>query len=118
MGKTQQAFAVEILGTAITTVARYETSHPPRGEVLLRLADIAAENQLLDLRDEFRSLYLDEVMSNLKFNLVINPVTPARAVKYGYVILKLEGDEQIKRATRFVTQFTESSWRGPLKKSK
>ena len=37
LGLTQQALAVQ-LGIAITTVARWETSRPPRGAMLLKLA--------------------------------------------------------------------------------
>src|ERR1019366_425037 len=79
LGMTQQRFAVETLKTAITTVARYETSHPPRGPVLLRLAEIAEQSGQLAYRDSaegggsafiklalvFQRLYIEEVIQNL-----------------------------------------------------
>jgi hypothetical protein len=97
LGKTQQAFAVEILKTAITTVARYETSHPPRGEVLLRLADIALSNGHADLAGEFRFIYLDEILKNLKFDTIIDPVG-----RRGYLLSKLSGPDEIELAQSFL----------------
>jgi transcriptional regulator with XRE-family HTH domain len=61
MGKTQQTFAVEVLKTAIGTIARYESSDPPRGDVLLRLRDIAREQGLIGAADEFQRIWLQEV---------------------------------------------------------
>jgi hypothetical protein len=43
MGMTQQRFAVEVVKTAIGTVAVWETSNPPHGETLLRLAEVALQ---------------------------------------------------------------------------
>lgn len=99
LGKTQQTFAVEILKTAITTVARYETSHPPRGEVLLRLSDIAQSHGFSDLASEFRFLYLDEVFANLGFNLISEPFA---AEPRGYLVMKLKGQKEIADARRFL----------------
>lgn len=42
LGENQQQFANR-LGTAITTIARYETSRPPSGQILLYLARLAVE---------------------------------------------------------------------------
>lgn len=58
---TQQRFSVEVLGCAITTVARYETSREPSGLVLLQLARIAEENQKHHIAEKFRKLYMKEV---------------------------------------------------------
>jgi hypothetical protein len=81
MGKTQAAFAVEVLKTAVTTIARYETSHRPPGDVLLRLADIANEHGLAELQSKFQLFYLEDAMRNLGSKLVMVPRTgtePAR----------------------------------------
>src|ERR1019366_1262337 len=67
MKKTQTSFAVEVLGTAVSTVARYETSHAPSGDVLLRLASIAERQGLSDLQNTFRTLYADEVFAKFGF---------------------------------------------------
>ena len=66
LGMTQQRFAVEALKTAISTVARYETSHPPRGKVLIRLSQIAKRNNFVDISREFLKYYLDEVFDGLR----------------------------------------------------
>ena len=89
MGTTQQAFAAEFLKSAVTTVARYETSNPPRGEVLLKLSDIARANGIADIADEFRFLYLDEIIGNLGFEMIVS--NPAESRKRGYLVVKLEG---------------------------
>ena len=87
---------MEFLKSAVTTVARYETSHPPRGKVLLRLADIANRHGLGELAQEFSFLYFDELLANLSLNLIVsNPADPNRQ---GYLVLKLEGQEQIDDA--------------------
>lgn len=53
LGLTQQRFAVEVMDSAVTTVARWETTFPPRGDVLLRLTTIAEKNDRPDLADVF-----------------------------------------------------------------
>lgn len=67
LGETQQQFAAR-LGTAITTVARYETSHPPSGAVLQKLALIALDAGLEDLED----LFAREAMAQTEFFVRMN----------------------------------------------
>jgi len=60
MKQSQARFAVLVLNMSTTAVARYESSNPsPRGEVLLRLARIARENNRPDLADIFEKSYVD-----------------------------------------------------------
>jgi transcriptional regulator with XRE-family HTH domain len=66
MGKTQAAFAVEVMKTAVTTIARWETSHAPPPNVVLRLSEIAAQQSLHELRDAFRKLYIDGVLAEIR----------------------------------------------------
>lgn len=47
LGENQQQFANR-LGTAITTIARYETSRPPSGQALVALAKLAVEHDRTD----------------------------------------------------------------------
>lgn len=54
IGETQQQFANR-LGTAITTIARYETTRPPRGRVLVRLEQIARSKGHKKCARAFRS---------------------------------------------------------------
>jgi len=67
MGMTQAQFAVVVLETAVTTVARYETSHPPQHELLLRLANIARQHGHDDLYGRFNFLYLKGAIQRLKY---------------------------------------------------
>lgn len=104
LGKTQQTFAVEILKTAVATVARYETSNPPRGDVLLRLSNIAADHRQLGLSDEFLCIYLDQVLENVARSkttpagtMFIIPENQQRE-SHGYLLLKLEGQQQVDDA--------------------
>ena len=71
MGLSQQRFAVEVMKTAITTVARWETSHPPGPEVLLKLAAVAEKEKLFDLRDTFRRLFVEDQTDGMGFELVL-----------------------------------------------
>src|SRR4051794_11152584 len=77
LGMSQQRFAVQELKSALNTVARYETTNPPRGEALLRLAEIAKAKSLPDLAARFRQLHLDEILFNtgLANTLSVNPDT-------------------------------------------
>jgi transcriptional regulator with XRE-family HTH domain len=75
MGKTQQTFAVEVLKTAIGTVARYETSDPPRGEVLRRLEEIARKHHLYELAAKFDLIYRKEMLKSLVSQLAWIPAT-------------------------------------------
>lgn len=88
LGKTQQQFAVEVVKTAIVTVARWETNHPPKGETLLRLAGIAWENGQTRLSGDFTLLFLDEVMPRLHEKGMLR-FGPASA-ESGYVICRFD----------------------------
>jgi transcriptional regulator with XRE-family HTH domain len=61
MGKSQASFAVEVMKTAVTTIARWENDAPPRGETLLRLRDIAIEQKLFLLANKFELIYRQEL---------------------------------------------------------
>jgi transcriptional regulator with XRE-family HTH domain len=64
LGLTQQAFAVE-MGTALTTIARWETVRSPRGRTLNLLAQRAEKTERPDLAATFRR----ELMAELGFAL-------------------------------------------------
>jgi transcriptional regulator with XRE-family HTH domain len=61
MKLTQAQFAVQVLDTAVTTIARYETSHRPPGEVLLRLRSIARDRGYQDLAARMEHIWLEDV---------------------------------------------------------
>lgn len=96
LGDSQQAFSNR-LGLAINTIARYETSREPSGEVLLTLSELAEKHGHFQWRDFFRTRYIDEVFGKLNFQLLMVPRTanePAR----GYLMLRLEGDAELEYA--------------------
>jgi len=100
MEKTQTDFAVGVLKCAISTLARYETSDPPRGEVLLKLADIAARNQHSVLADTFRRIYLDEVFEKFGDSITVTGGS-------GYLLMKLNTQEEAAAALRFQNKLEE-----------
>jgi hypothetical protein len=104
LGKSQTSFAVEDLKVAVSTLARYETSTPPRGNVLLELAKIAERENLTELRDEFRDVFIDELAVSLtsdrSFIHVVRPGDDRPA--YGHLLMDLEGLEELDAASEFV----------------
>ena len=100
LGDSQQAFSNR-LGVALNTVARHETSRPPSGEMLFKLAQLAAKNQqTFPQRDIFFSAYADE-LGKSRFELTVLPRTknrPALGIPHGV----FEGDEELKAAQRFM----------------
>jgi transcriptional regulator with XRE-family HTH domain len=61
LGETQQDFANR-LGIALPTVARYETSSPPRGAVLDRIAQLARENHFVDIAEDLEDARVQELL--------------------------------------------------------
>ena len=59
LGDTQQQFAMR-LGLAMTTIARYETSRQPQGDVLLQFARVAEDNGYSKLAQIFRRAMAEE----------------------------------------------------------
>jgi hypothetical protein len=101
MGKTQAAFAVEVLKTAVTTIARYETSHRPPGDVLIRLSDIAREHGFHELASKFRLFYLEDVLKVIGSQITMVPEegsTPA----HGYLTTFLSDELEVRLAQAFI----------------
>jgi DNA-binding transcriptional regulator YiaG len=126
LNQTQQAFAHK-MKTAIVTIARWETSQPPHGLTLLRLAEVAkqawikntggagVESRLDDLHKKFFGLYMDEVISavmTLELGseqhknriLTVDPKTKA-----GYVLAKLQGSAQLQAGAEFILTLSETT---------
>ena len=91
MGKTQAQFAVQVVETAVTTVARWETSHPPQGDLLLRLGEIAQQQGMFDLRNVFRKLYAKEAVRKLGFDLMRIQETETEPA-HGYYFKHISGE--------------------------
>lgn len=104
LGLTQQTLAHE-MKTAIVTIARWETSGPPRGETLLRLAKFANQQAigtdgptlgtaLGEIEGVFMSLYLDEVLANVGGETLARyKMLPNFKTGVTYLLMKLEGKE-------------------------
>lgn len=60
LGESQQAFAYR-MKTAIRTVARYETSTPPKGKALAELFWVASDTGNADLANVFRAALVGEI---------------------------------------------------------
>jgi hypothetical protein len=57
MHMTQQEFAVHVLKSALTTVARYEMGRVPSVDTLQQLARIADAKGFIGLRDRFADIW-------------------------------------------------------------
>jgi transcriptional regulator with XRE-family HTH domain len=112
MGMSQAQFAVMVLESAVTTVARYETSHPPQGDLLIRLAEIAEQHELIQLRDVFRKLYFAETKGKAGFDLMTIPKTEAEAA-HGCLMLHLSGEEALSGAQSFLLILAQLSSADP-----
>jgi DNA-binding transcriptional regulator YiaG len=60
LGESQQAFAYR-MKTAIRTVARYETTTPPRGKALAELFWVATDTRNPELANVFRGALVGEI---------------------------------------------------------
>jgi hypothetical protein len=104
MNKTQQTFAVEVLPSAISTIARWETITPPEEEALDRLAAIAIEHGHRDLANVFvryRVAGMKKKWAETKQNfpnLVIAPRTDTEPA-CGYLVQQFDGRNRLYLAT-------------------
>lgn len=102
LNMTQAEFAVLVLKTAVTTIARYETTHPPEGDLICRLEQIAEEHNLFELRDRFRELYAEEVLSKLAFTILMRPKSDEER-EHAYLFTRVNGRDAILLAQYFLT---------------
>jgi hypothetical protein len=105
LGKTQQAFAVEFVKTAVTTVARWETSHPPRGRTLIRLAEVADQAGFTGLGEEFRFLYAKEAIASLKTPAFVHVTSESQTDEpRGYAIFRFDDSFHISSAINILAK--------------
>lgn len=98
---TQAEFAVLVLKTAVTTIARYETSHPPEGDLLRRLWEAAEQHKLYELRDRFKELFAENALTTLGFDLMSIPKTDAE-VEHAILMKRVYGALAIQLAQSFL----------------
>jgi hypothetical protein len=101
MRLTQAGLAVAFLKTAVTTVAKYETSHRPPTEMLLRLSEIAKVHAP-ELADQFKIFYLEDVLKALGNQVTWVPKTASEPAR-GFVTASLSGEIAIRGALDFLT---------------
>jgi DNA-binding transcriptional regulator YiaG len=95
---TQQRFAGEVMKTAITTIARWETGNPaPRGDALLKLADVAWAAGQINLSDAFTMMYLEEIVPLVRMAKVRRINWPS-----GFVFCRFDTAEDAERAILFL----------------
>src|SRR5579864_8792717 len=102
LGETQQAFAAR-LGTAIATVARYETSRPPSVVALVQLALIAQKAG----RSDLVKLFMSVLGLQLRFTDIQGGHLMLGAFgdnPRGYMLLNLQG----KKAQGYAQAFFET----------
>ena len=80
LGLTQQGLAVE-MNTALTTIARWETSRSPRGRTLNHLARLAEKAQRPDLAAIFRQRGLGRTWSRFAKSIPLRGATSAAGCK-------------------------------------
>jgi len=110
---SQAQFAVLVLDCAITTVGRYETTHPPQGDLLLRLAKIAeqetfkegrspAEQEIFnDLNGRFKELYIQDAREKLGGDMLMMPRTDAEQ-EHAYLVTRVNGERAMTLTIDFL----------------
>jgi hypothetical protein len=113
MGMTQAQFAVLVLDTAITTISRYETTHPPQGDQILRFRDIAKEQAarepkgsekhraFVKLADLFSNLYVEDAMKKMGEHALISPKTDTER-EHAHLLTRVNGKGAVTLATTLV----------------
>jgi transcriptional regulator with XRE-family HTH domain len=129
LGLSQGEFASKVLLLSEISVARYETSHPPRGEQLLRLKEIAdrqaswllqkVEDKRTDasekdprdlekmltyvrLAERFASLYIEDLVK-LSPREFVTVRASANEPEHGYLVLRVDGIENVIAAQDFLS---------------
>jgi hypothetical protein len=100
MGKSQASFAVEVMKTAVKTVARWETNGPPRGNTLLRLESIAREHHLYELAARLELIYRKEMLKSPASELAWIPATETTPT-HGHLAISLPSELAVAAAQDF-----------------
>jgi transcriptional regulator with XRE-family HTH domain len=95
LGDSQQRFSNR-LEMALQTIARYEGPQPPNGAALLKLANLAKQNDFPDLQNYFAGEYIEEAFNDGLLELIV--VGEDRA----YLHQQLEGLDEVQLAKWFV----------------
>jgi transcriptional regulator with XRE-family HTH domain len=101
------------LDVSLGTVARWETSNPPQGEVLLKLADIAKAEGVEALRPSswlalraltvrFQVIFADELINFAPAKLIWEPASVDRNA-HGYLFMKIDAPEGLRAASSFLS---------------
>ena len=96
LGKTQQEFA-QLLKTAISTIGRWETKDPPKGDALLQLAEAAWRHDQTAICGDFELLFLDETLPRLRKNMLQRIGEDS-----GYVVCRYDTSRDVPSAAEFL----------------
>ena len=110
LGVTQQVLAVKFLDCATTTVSRYESFGPPKGDILLTLRRIAHDHGHDEIAIRFQNLWLKEVHAALG-SFAARTVVVGEFGQTGLLVATLENGPAIRASYDFLTllQYLESS---------
>jgi transcriptional regulator with XRE-family HTH domain len=113
LGMSQAEFAIKLMDVAPITVYRLETTTPPRGDVLLQLADIAGKaidelfdddetgaSKLQDIRDRLLGMFLEEVIKRI--GIPFTHVLKGDRPHHGFLTMRLDDIESLKAAYSLV----------------
>jgi hypothetical protein len=139
MGLTQAQFAKDILQCAWGSVARWETTHPPRGDALLRFFDVAECEALswnhkanqkegtdhveaykkwdrfLNLAHGFLALYYEDLLETVPRNFVTVGVSRWED-SHAYLLAKVWGLEGIVAAESLLSASDALQSKNPVKR--
>jgi hypothetical protein len=114
MGMSQGEFADNVMGLSEISIARYETSHPPRGEQLIRFAEIADQQGRLAkdnhrrqysfamIADRFRVLYVAGLVDSAPAQLTMVRASTEEP-EHGYLLTKVEGEQGLRSAQNYLS---------------
>jgi hypothetical protein len=142
VGMNQAEFAIKVLGSAVTTMSRYETTHPPRREQLLKFSAIATEQaelllkqiekektvpgthenyerlvRLVNLGNRFHALYLADFLKSYGDDLFAFRGTD-RERAYAIVLARAKGPEGVRAAIAFLTLLSALDSNVPKRKAR
>lgn len=116
---SQAEFAIKLMDVAPITVYRLETTDPPRGDTLLRLAEIADKapceiysdekdpdepsewDVLQELRDRLLGMFLDDVVSRI--GVPFFQIVEKGKRRHAFLLMRLNDTESMGAAYSFVT---------------
>lgn len=113
---SQGDFAKSVAGMSEISIAKYETSHPPKGAQLLKLEELALELshkatskekrlELYRIASRFRMIALEELFASVPIPLR-EYLDPETGEDVGFLTLRVTGEDEINLAENVVALIT------------